>query len=217
MNFTNSNSFVVHPGTGQPMHLQAQAVPTQVTDRDMNSVIWSLMELLKSAGVAGQTFDPAVPASYQRLLLALQTSFGDGAGRVDFFARNSPPTGYLKANGATVSRSVYSRLFTALGTTFGIGDGSTTFVLPDLRGEFLRGWDDGRTVDTGRVFGSAQSDQNKSHQHDTWIANQYTGVTLVGGAVAPYAGGVVPPLVTGFSGGNESRPRNLAFLACIKF
>lgn len=65
-------------------------------------------------------------------------------GVIGFFAGSSAPSGYLKANGALVSRTTYATLFAAIGTTFGAGDGSTTFALPDLRGEFLRGWDDGR-------------------------------------------------------------------------
>lgn len=61
------------------------------------------------------------------------------------------PNGFLYCNGQAVSRTVYARLFADLGTTFGTGDGSTTFNLPDLRGEFLRGFDDGRGVDTSAI------------------------------------------------------------------
>jgi hypothetical protein len=64
-------------------------------------------------------------------------------GSVIWYAANAAPTGYLEADGAAVSRTTYAALFTAIGTTFGAGDGSTTFNLPDLRGEFIRGWDDG--------------------------------------------------------------------------
>ncbi|MDT0499717.1 MULTISPECIES: phage tail protein [unclassified Halomonas] len=87
------------------------------------------------------------------------------AGMVAHFARSTAPTGWLKANGAAVSRSVYSELFAAIGTSYGEGDGFTTFNLPDLRGEFLRGWDDGRGIDGGRALGSSQTDDNKSHDH----------------------------------------------------
>jgi phage-related tail fiber protein len=51
---------------------------------------------------------------------------------------------------------MYADLFTAIGTTFGSGDGWGTFNLPDLRGEFIRGWSHGREVDKGRAFGSFQ-------------------------------------------------------------
>ena len=72
------------------------------------------------------------------------------------------PLGFLKCDGSAISRTDFSRLFSVIGTTYGAGNGSTTFNLPDLRGEFLRGFDDGRTVDSGRVIGTAQSAQNLS-------------------------------------------------------
>lgn len=72
------------------------------------------------------------------------------------YAGPIPPTGWLLADGSAISRTVYARLFTAIGTTYGVGDGSTTFNLPDLRGEFLRGLDNGRGVDAGRALGSRQ-------------------------------------------------------------
>jgi phage-related tail fiber protein len=75
------------------------------------------------------------------------------------------PAGWLYCNGQAVSRTVYEALFAAIGTTYGAGNGSTTFTLPDLRGEFVRGWDDGRAVDVGRVFGSKQSQLVPTHQH----------------------------------------------------
>ena len=87
------------------------------------------------------------------------------SGAVLYFAGRTAPAGWLKANGAAVSRTAYAALFAAIGTTYGAGDGRSTFNLPDLRGEFLRGWDDGRGVDTGRVLGSAQAHALQSHQH----------------------------------------------------
>lgn len=70
------------------------------------------------------------------------------AGTIIQSASSVVPTGYLKANGQAVSRSIFARLFRAIGTTYGAGNGSTTFNVPDLRGEFIRGWDDGRNIDT---------------------------------------------------------------------
>src|SRR6478736_3109040 len=84
---------------------------------------------------------------------------------VAYFASSTAPTGWLKANGAAISRTTYAKLFAAIGSTYGAGDGSTTFNLPDLRGEFLRALDDGRGVDTSRALGSAQAGQNLSHAH----------------------------------------------------
>jgi microcystin-dependent protein len=70
---------------------------------------------------------------------------------VPFAFASVPPFGYLLCNGAAVSRNIYARLFNAIGTTYGVGDGFFTFNLPDLRGEFIRGWDNGRGVDTSTL------------------------------------------------------------------
>jgi microcystin-dependent protein len=123
--------------------------------------------------------------------------------------------GWLKAHGAAVSRSTYAALFAAVGTTFGAGNGTTTFNLPDLRGEFMRGWDDGRGVDSGRSFGSAQSDELRSHTH-TYAATQQSETTQQG-TNQTVAQDTFPTRTTGATGGNETRPRNVALLACIKF
>jgi len=149
------------------------------------------------------------------------------AGAVNYFPMSSAPTGYLKANGAAISRSTYSALFTAIGTTFGIGDGSTTFNLPDLRGQFLRSWADGSTTyDSGRTLGSTQADAFQGHYHTLTTIN--AGSTFGGsGGVGPVSSsGTTVPLVTaaitdGTNGtprtAAETRPRNIALLACIKF
>ena len=103
-------------------------------------------------------------------------------GKISMFARSTAPSGYLKCNGAAISRTTYAALFSAIGTTFGAGDGSTTFNIPDLRGEFIRGWDDARGIDTSRVFGSWQDGQNLSHTHDATVSSDahnhsWSGVT----------------------------------------
>ena len=100
------------------------------------------------------------------------------SGTVLYFAGQTAPAGWLKANGAAVSRTAYAALFAAIGTTYGAGDGRSTFNLPDLRGEFLRGWDDGRGVDAGRVFGSAQAHALQSHQHGLAMAADWAGDDL---------------------------------------
>lgn len=85
-------------------------------------------------------------------------------GQVGHFFTASAPAGWLWANGANVSRTTYATLWAAMGSP-NTGDGSTTFTLPDLRGEFLRGWDNGRGVDAGRVLGSAQAAAMLDHTH----------------------------------------------------
>ena len=69
------------------------------------------------------------------------------------------PEGYIENDGAEISRNDYRRVFAVHGTTYGAGDGSTTFLLPDDRGEFKRGLDHGRGVDSGRLIGEHQLDQ----------------------------------------------------------
>lgn len=136
------------------------------------------------------------------------------AGLVATFARTTAPTGWMKANGAAISRTTYADLFAAIGTTFGSGDGVTTFNLPDMRGEFIRGWDDARGIDAGRELGSSQSDAFKAHAHGIQWDNNETGAgkVTVGGN-----GTVTGTYQTQSAGDTETRPRNIALLACIKF
>jgi len=86
-------------------------------------------------------------------------------GTIFAMAAPSLPVGYLECSGATVSRTTYSALFSLIGTTYGAGDSSTTFVLPDLRGAFVRGWDNGRTIDSGRAFANTQTQSPATHLH----------------------------------------------------
>lgn len=155
------------------------------------------------------------------------------AGDVRLFAMSAAPTGYLKCNGAAISRTTYAALFDAIGTTFGVGDGATTFNLPDLRGEFVRGWDDGRGIDSGRTFGSTQQD---AFQNITGTLNSLWREATSGdlGAFSDAgAGGQSDRPATGGNGtrninfnasnspgartASETRPRNVALLYCIKY
>jgi microcystin-dependent protein len=142
------------------------------------------------------------------------------AGSIQFFAGSSAPTGYLKANGALISRTTYADLFTAIGTTFGVGDGSTTFGLPDLRGEFARGWDDARGIDAGRVFGGFQNHQLQLHSHGNGAIHPGGGTEQdQTGTPASFTAFNVQTTTSGTTGtfGTETRPRNIALLAIIKF
>jgi len=116
----------------------------------------------------GQTFQPAGGPLFvfRAPTWRVVSSDGTPVGSVAMLATTTAPLGWLKANGALINRVTYAGLFAVIGTTFGAGDGSTTFALPDLRGEFLRGWNDGRAVvDAGRAFGSLQTDGLKTHDH----------------------------------------------------
>jgi microcystin-dependent protein len=107
---------------------------------------------------------------------------GIPTGTVVPFAANSAPSGWVLCNGGLYGRtsgdpSPQPNLFGVIGTTYGAGDGLTTFAVPDLRGMFVRGFDNGRGIDPLRVFGTTQADAFKSHNH--------TGLT--GGATANHS------------------------------
>jgi microcystin-dependent protein len=144
----------------------------------------------------------------------LPAPLGVPTGSLFMFAAVSVPTGYLYCNGQAVSRTTFAALFAIVSTTFGVGDGSTTFNLPDYRGYFPRGFDDGVGVDPGRAFGTVQQDQFQTHTHTTITT---TTVNVQGGA-APVAegalGGVTGP-PTGNTGA-ETRPKNLSIIFIIK-
>lgn len=143
-------------------------------------------------------------------------------GQVCFFGMPTAPEGFLKCDGSAVSRTTYASLFTAIGTLYGTGDGSTTFNLPDLRGEFIRGWDNGRGIDSERVFGSYQADAFMAHKHIEGFAGVnksatygVTTVTTEGNINSQSGNSTNNHPYTSTEGGNETRPRNVALLACI--
>ncbi len=77
MDYTDSDAYVTDTGTGHRMHQDTAPVTTEVSADDMNMVIWSLMELIKQAGLglSGVSFNPSVASSYQRLRDALNKTF----------------------------------------------------------------------------------------------------------------------------------------------
>ena len=127
----------------------------------------------------------------------------------------TPPTGWLKCNGAAFSSEKYPNLAKVY----------PTLKLPDLRGEFIRGWDDGRGVDAGRVILSIQGWLTGSHYHnirswDAWdntvlVPNDRGGDSLLSTDNAVQEGAINGKFTsqyrTELSGGNETRPRNIAF------
>ena len=111
----------------------------------------------------------------------------------------TPPTGWLKCNGAAFSAEEYPELAKVYPTN----------KLPDLRGEFIRGWDDGRGIDSGRTLLSAQDGSIEAHGHD------YNGVIYTSSgpswANTTDAGHRAYSGFTSSYGGSETRPRNIAF------
>lgn len=149
------------------------------------------------------------------------------AGTVLPFAGNTAPSGWAICNGDPVSRTDYAELFTAIGELWGVGDGSTTFNLPDMRGQFLRGLDTTEGVDPDfatRAVGSSQEDAFQGHRH--FQENGVNGGYFSGGVPFPTTGTggdtgrVAQPTNDGVNGtprtGLETRPKNVAVNYIIK-
>lgn len=151
------------------------------------------------------------------------------------FYRTTPPSGWLKSNGSLADRSVYVDLDAAIycgdannaTAEWGYRTNSTDTVrsitgthikLPDERGIFTRGWDDGRGVDSGRSFWSSQLDAFKDHVHSVAQTNAQASNLQTGGT-GLLTISTITSVVTGLASGagSETRPRNLAGLVCIKY
>lgn len=222
-NYTNNNGYLTTfteidgvIGNEYNTGVSLTGTTLNVTDGGGNQSV-DLSSLMDGTGTDNQTLS----------LSGLTISISNGnsitipnnvpAGAVMAFNLNACPTGWIKAN----------------------GQNST----PDLRGEFIRGLDDGRGVDIGRTLTSTQSDELKSHSHKSPWANDISGsgsptlqsstlylgnVTSNGGTAAGFRdgtnigdlgntnGSTDHVLRTTLTGGNETRPRNIALLYCIK-
>ena len=168
-------------------------------------------------------------------LTSIQTTYSNPIGTVIWYAGSTAPTGYLKCNGDTIANGSgttqsitadFSALYAIVGAT-----------LPDLRGEFIRGFDDGKGTDSGRSIRSTQDDDFKEHTHTASVTDpghnhSLNAATSIGGHTddggSPDERSTTQSLTTqsnntGISvsnantGGTETRPRNIALLACIKY
>jgi len=178
-----------------------------------------------SDGTAGQL----IQTDGNGNLSFIDVGSGLPSGAIIYVAQNTAPTDFLKANGAQVSRTTYSDLFAAIGTQFGAGDGSSTFNLPDLRGYFIRSWDDGRGIDDSRAFGDTQGDAVINHLHRIGVSGRddqnFTGNgNHVMDSDAGQKGtrrttkneGVYATNNSTRVDASETRPKNISLLACIK-
>ena len=165
-------------------------------------------------------------------------------GSIAPFAMSSAPSGWLVCNGAEYAIASYGDLYSAIGTTWGAltdgsgSSGSTHFLVPDFRGEFLRGFDNGLGSDPdaasrtgGDAVGSSQGNMVKNHVHwlESWAAYSGTGPANPRnqgyGSSGPYGNSIYSRDISddsgvnnkNFAGGNETRPRNVYVQYCIKF
>lgn len=133
---------------------------TQVLDSSNGGAAVAFAAGLKYVSLASLAWNSDV------VRFAMQSALGlDFVGMVGMFPISSLRPGWVKANGAAISRAAYPRLFAYYGTTYGGGDGSTTFNLPDYRGEFMRFFDDSRGLDSGRTLTAVQAAAVLSHAH----------------------------------------------------
>jgi len=176
----------------------------------------------------------AIVSYIARLLSQLPSIPPVPTGAVFYVAMQALPNGYVICNGGSYSTtdSRYLNLFNAIGYTYG-GSGNT-FRVPDLRGQFIRGHDAGKGVDSGRAFGSAQSDDIVSHSHYMFADGNsaYNNMssypeaapsanTSGGSSGSSYNIGTngVSDATEGRTsavGGNETRPKNVALMPIIK-
>lgn len=162
---------------------------------------------------------------------------GVPAGSLSYYAGSIAPVGWLFCQGQAVSRAIYAVLFSIIGTSCGDGDGRTTFNLPDCRGRFIRGLDDGAGIDTGRALGSLQQQGLPNIKGTTGsytfeaggLSSGYQGAFRTGnGANGVWScrkdNGYATPLSFDasqsnsiYGAANEVRPTNIAFPVMIKY
>jgi microcystin-dependent protein len=154
---------------------------------------------------------------------------------VGYFASATAPDGldndggstnqaWLPCDGRALNTFTWRRLHAVISDTFGGSafaagttdqpGATTTFNIPELRGQFVRGWNDQETdgLDPDRDFGSAQVDELRSHTHTHQQWTFQNTATQPG----PSGGGTNVPANTGATGGDETRPTNVALLPMIK-
>lgn len=146
---------------------------------------------------------------------------------------SSIPNNYLECNGALVSTGSYLALYNAIKTTdptaafgqlcdqFGTPSLSGDRVkLPDLRAEFVRGWDHSRGVDINRAFGTSQSDTIKAHTHSIALLTDLTPTSTTGQYIhksSGLVGSATTYLSSSMYGSTETRPRNISLVYVIKY
>jgi microcystin-dependent protein len=207
--------------TGTPSIAAATATTPATSDNSTNVATTAMVQALVAQAVA-QAVTQAVPV-----------------GMLMDYAAWVVPAGYLLCDGTAYSRTTFANLFAVIGTTYGAGDGSTTFNVPNFvgNGAFTRcfGGNSG-------AFGQVQAGQVQSHTHSASVADPGHYHTIE--AYIPYSGSNTAPAInwsqtylnasikrtfnidsstTGITvtnastGGNETRPINIAVTKIIKY
>lgn len=93
-------------------------------------------------------------------------------GCILMFPSEKVPKGFLPCDGSELSKRAYPELYSIMGSTF--GETKDSFFLPDLQGQFVRGWDKEGDVDPDRKFGSEQADSMQGHSHELHMSSYST-------------------------------------------
>ncbi|WP_254492345.1 phage tail protein [Bartonella sp. B1099] len=203
-----------------------------------------LYEIVYTHDIAGKNADgwfltnPTIKLPEIPPFPPLPESFSPGF--IGTFASEKIPSGWLLCDGREYSRKSYANLFAVLGEIWGKGDGKTTFNVPDLRGMFLRGLDSGKNIDKGRLLGSRQEESFKAHTHEgktdstgkhqhsfpetenrifeaNWgDVKRYAALFLIKTMLTDPAGEHEHKVLLQKTGGDETRPVNMAVVYAIK-
>ena len=229
--------------------LQTPGITRYTTEGEVDAVWTAANEATPpaTAGVATAAITPASLYSMVQDIVAAITAAGAAGpttvppGMVGYFAANAAPNindpngatdplpAWLYCDGAALNTFTHRRLHAAISNTFGgtafaagttdQPGATTTFNLPELRGQFVRGWNNQPSagLDEGRAFGSAQDDQMEQHNHtyQQWSLQVTAGGGGPGGAgnTSGANTGNFPAAVTD---DDETRPVNVALLPMIK-
>jgi microcystin-dependent protein len=205
------------------------SVANSLTDAGSGKVITDDERTSLNSALQSES-DPIYSASVASKISAEDTVRWNGiigipVGTIIPYAGTSVPEGWKACDGTTLSRTDYALLFAAIGTAWGTGDAATTFNLPDLRGRFPRGYDNGAGNDpdaasrvalsggnTGDKVGSYQEDEFESHTHslNAW------GFEGSGSNNTPTDGSKAGAQM-GANGGNETRHKNAYVNYIIKY
>ena len=226
-------------------------IPSCISPGTLNNYPWATIEVVSNnntimpfVGATGtspgmQGYMPAPPAGTQNSYLR-----GDGSwqpttfpGQITWSASPVAPAGWLVCDGKSYLVAVYPGLFAAISTLYGVGTdktGGTTFSVPDMRGQFVRGVDSGAGIDVGRTLGTKQTDTIQN------ITGAYTGSATIANAGTNGTGAIYTTGdyqgSGGYNGGGnganyqrilmdasrsvrtskETRPTNIALVALIK-
>ncbi|WP_416740777.1 phage tail protein [Pseudomonas sp. NFX71] len=206
--------------------IQAGTYKSLTVDKYGRATAGTNPETLAGFGIKDTYTKPEIEA-----LIAQASALPVGA--VIAFPKSAVPPGFLEIDGSVQSIAIYPDLFAYLGTSFNTGgEGAGNFRLPESRGEFLRGWDHGRGVDTGRTIGSWQKGTLQAFDYSSaspavsglWhtgadanaLASHGLDVVNTANYSASYAIYGTGEQTTQGLGLGSTRSRNMAVMWCIK-